>query len=392
MRPTKQSFGFSILAIFMATSLGYATPPDTQPEKVYHPKNQSNIETIEKAKEELAVLLNKRITINYDINHSVSASGEAGRDKLIKDIFKTKDVFEVIWETQGSKWIVEKIVKDRIYVYSDRIDIPLFPLIFKNLYDFEFVVHERGSSIIIDLPNKINLEFNNDFKSDAQKIVDNLFIIQQHIDKYNEGNIEIFKKKADQYRSLKIKPPVSEQQRKFLVQANALNKHGDYAGAIELYLKAIEIDATSCPDAYLNIAFLHAQMNRFKSAIAYMKQYLLLKPEAPNARSAQDKIYEWELEIPASVTKEGLPTNVNIEPQKYQATRTYENGDKYVGEFVNREFYGKGIYTYANGDKYEGEFIDGKFTGKGTFTCSYGKQLKGNLENKVPVNFTTRCK
>lgn len=28
-----------------------------------------------------------------------------------------------------------------------------------------------------------------------------------------------------------------------------------------------------------------------------MKQYLLLEPEAKDARSAQDKIYEWELMI-----------------------------------------------------------------------------------------------
>lgn len=75
----------------------------------------------------------------------------------------------------------------------------------------------------------------------------------------------------------------------------------------------------------------------------------------------------------------------------YQATRSYENGDKYIGEFVNGQFHGKGIYTYANGDKYEGEFVNGKFTGKGNFTCSNGKQFTGNLENKVPLEFTIRC-
>ena len=75
----------------------------------------------------------------------------------------------------------------------------------------------------------------------------------------------------------------------------------------------------------------------------------------------------------------------------YKGVRNYENGDKYEGEFTNRKFNGKGTYTYANGDKYEGEFVDGKFTGKGTFTCSNGKQLTGNLENKVPLEFTIRC-
>jgi tetratricopeptide (TPR) repeat protein len=81
----------------------------------------------------------------------------------------------------------------------------------------------------------------------------------------------------------------------------------------------------------------------------------------------------------------------NLLTGAYKGVRNYENGDKYEGEFTNRQFNGKGTYTYANGDKYEGEFVDGKFTGKGTFTCSNGKQLTGNLENKVPLEFTIRC-
>lgn len=75
----------------------------------------------------------------------------------------------------------------------------------------------------------------------------------------------------------------------------------------------------------------------------------------------------------------------------YKGVRNYENGDKYEGEFFNGKLHGKGIYTYANGDKYVGEFVDGKFTGRGTFTCSNGKQFTGNLENKVPLEFTIRC-
>jgi hypothetical protein len=75
----------------------------------------------------------------------------------------------------------------------------------------------------------------------------------------------------------------------------------------------------------------------------------------------------------------------------YKGVRDYENGDKYEGEFTNRNLNGRGTYTYANGDKYVGEFVDGKFTSKGTFTCSNGKQFTGNLENKVPLEFTIRC-
>lgn len=96
-------------------------------------------------------------------------------------------------------------------------------------------------------------------------------------------------------------------------------------------------------------------------------------------RSAQSILDSEKASVPSS------PTGA------YKGVRTYENGDKYDGEFTNRQFNGKGTYTYANGDKYVGEFVDGKFTSKGTFTCSNGKQFTGNLENKVPLEFTIRC-
>lgn len=43
------------------------------------------------------------------------------------------------------------------------------------------------------------------------------------------------------------------------------------------------------------MALLYAQIHRFNMAISFMKKYLILEPDAKDARSAQDKIYEWEL-------------------------------------------------------------------------------------------------
>jgi tetratricopeptide (TPR) repeat protein len=88
---------------------------------------------------------------------------------------------------------------------------------------------------------------------------------------------------------------MSEGMRKIVVQANAMSQQKDYTGAIQEYLKAIELDPTSYPAAYFNLSLLLAQDKKPLSAIYYMKHYLLLVPEASDARSAQDKIYEWEL-------------------------------------------------------------------------------------------------
>ena len=47
---------------------------------------------------------------------------------------------------------------------------------------------------------------------------------------------------------------------------------------------------------------------------------------------------------------------------------TFDNGNKYVGEFKDAMFHGQGTYTYASGNKYVGEWKDDKQHGQGTYT------------------------
>ena len=138
-------------------------------------------------------------------------------------------------------------------------------------------------------------------KGSGRKFYDDLIIIQkqlknQLIEKRNSQLI-LFEPMAEQYRSLKVKPKISEEQRKYIIQANGFNDQKIYNKAIELYLKAIDVDQTAYPAAYSNLALLSAQTKRFNEAIYYMKKYLMLEPEASDARSAQDKIYLWEAQI-----------------------------------------------------------------------------------------------
>ena len=57
-----------------------------------------------------------------------------------------------------------------------------------------------------------------------------------------------------------------------------------------------------------------------------------------------------------------------------QATITYSNGNKYVGEFKEGLYHGQGTYTYSNGNKYVGEFKEGDFNGQGTFEFDNGNK------------------
>jgi len=80
------------------------------------------------------------------------------------------------------------------------------------------------------------------------------------------------------------------------VQANAMTQSKNYNRAIELYEKAIAMNPTN-PMVYNNEALILAMVGQYSSAINRMKKYLMLVPEAEDARAAQDKIYEWETEI-----------------------------------------------------------------------------------------------
>jgi putative phage-type endonuclease len=63
------------------------------------------------------------------------------------------------------------------------------------------------------------------------------------------------------------------------------------------------------------------------------------------------------------------------------AKQTLQNGDTFVGNFVNGKRNGYGVYTLVNGDRYEGNWIDGNRTGKGIYIWSNGDRFEGEFED-----------
>ncbi|EKD40740.1 MAG: protein of unknown function DUF323 [uncultured bacterium] len=273
-----------LLAIWGGCAAAPAAKAGPKPE-MYYPKLPAGITTIEEAKQDLAILLKEVDVIFYD-RSKFKLPGEGVLRELygkyprmrINNILYTDDRYSIYKDEGGA-----------IDVFDDRIDFPLFPLYYKELSGDVTILVRWG--YIVELSHHVHLRTP---EATAQRIADDLYFIQKDIEKYNDGELAVFKEKAAQYRASKIKPQVSEAQRKFIVQANAFTQKKDYVGAIDRYNKAIELDPVSYPEAYFNLALLSAQENRFKSAIGYMEKYLLLAPDAKDARSAQDKIYEWE--------------------------------------------------------------------------------------------------
>lgn len=131
----------------------------------------------------------------------------------------------------------------------------------------------------------------------AKRFADDIVYFQnlQHFS--NVKDVKDFDFIAAKYRALKEKPSISEDERKFIVQANAMSQLKNYKQAIEFYEKAIQVDPTN-PMVYNNQALLFVMVGRYDEAINRMKKYLKLLPDAADARAAQDKIYEWEAMMP----------------------------------------------------------------------------------------------
>lgn len=95
------------------------------------------------------------------------------------------------------------------------------------------------------------------------------------------------------YRAASPKPQLPEEARKYKIQAEGAVNDKDFAEAANLYGRALEI-APWWPDGHFNRALVSAALKRFDQAIVEMQHYLALTPDAPDARLAQDHVYQWQ--------------------------------------------------------------------------------------------------
>jgi len=130
-----------------------------------------------------------------------------------------------------------------------------------------------------------------------RRLADALYVLKRSAEGASPEQDRRFGEVAAQYRAATSKPAFPEEARRFRVQAEAAVRERRMADAARLYGQALKI-APWWPEGRFNRSLVLAETNRHGEAIAEMKRYLLLVPEAPNARAAQDKIYEWEAKLP----------------------------------------------------------------------------------------------
>ncbi len=108
-----------------------------------------------------------------------------------------------------------------------------------------------------------------------------------------EQNGEALQAIAQLIRTMPAKPVLPEEARKFKVQAEFAVRDKQFSDAADLYGQALTI-APWWPQGHYNRALVSAEAGDLPSAMQEMKHYLALLPDAPDARTAQDRIYGWE--------------------------------------------------------------------------------------------------
>lgn len=209
-------------------------------------------------------------------------------------------------------WFWNSHYPSKVEVFEDKFELTLkkeniifyFTQLLK--YDISVSVYSYEPGMIardfylIQL-DSINFYSRKSEVANLQDLTDYLYFFQKQQKnvelKEYEAQLSFFEMDASKYRALPVKPTISEEQRKLIVQANLYNEKKDFKKAIELYLKVTVIDPISYAAAYSNLALISALMKDYQNAIFYMKKYLMLEPNAIDSRASQDKIYEWEAQM-----------------------------------------------------------------------------------------------
>ena len=101
-----------------------------------------------------------------------------------------------------------------------------------------------------------------------------------------------FVNRALDYRVANPKPIIPEEVRRYKILAEAAAQEKRYSDAARAY----EFGTAFAPwwaEGHFNAALMWGEIHHYAAAVDHMKKYLILKPDASDARMAQDQIYKW---------------------------------------------------------------------------------------------------
>lgn len=130
----------------------------------------------------------------------------------------------------------------------------------------------------------------------SHKVTKALYVLKQNAIRQKKASDEFdanFAASLTAYRNKATSnAALPEEANKYKVQAEGAVRDKQFDDAADFYAAALEI-APWWPVGHFNRALVLGEAGDYELAKREMTYYLQLVPDAPNARAAQDKIYEW---------------------------------------------------------------------------------------------------
>jgi len=194
------------------------------------------------------------------------------------------------YETPKVKLALSSLVIDDQYTY-ELATLKLKVSVHSWPSDSVFLVFNDGMAIMEDQ--------NQDARA-ANRLLDALLTLKEVaiLNDQEIGSVSdaTFAKAAADYRNASTKPTISEDSRKYQVQAEGAIRDKQYEEAAYRYCEALK-SAPWWAEAHFNRALVLGEMKEYRIAVKEMQRYLSLIPDAPDAQAAQNKIYDWERKV-----------------------------------------------------------------------------------------------
>ena len=130
--------------------------------------------------------------------------------------------------------------------------------------------------------------------SNTKRVADALYVLKQNaINDIHEYDASFAASLVDYRKKAAANTTLPEEANKYKVQAEGAVRDKAFDDAADFYAEALKI-VPWWPIGHFNRALVLGETGDYELAKREMNYYLQLAPDAPNARAAQDKIYEWE--------------------------------------------------------------------------------------------------
>lgn len=169
------------------------------------------------------------------------------------------------------------------------------PIMFRNITGVKY--NSVGKWLRISDGQTILLYLSLSNTNLGAQVADAIYIVKEKATDKAIKEEATFERALQSYRNAATKPEISEDVRRFKVQAETSVREKRFGDAAEFYESGLNI-APWWPEGHFNRALVLAEVGDFETAVVEMNRYIRLAPDAPNIRAAQDKIYEWESKVP----------------------------------------------------------------------------------------------